>query len=91
MSKDANEYSSKTKREDISAEEISKTLDKFGSGPPYEFQTKASRRRGKRLLTDHCLVKIKLPADIFDKLTSLLLIDTILSISWKTSILILIW
>ena len=42
------EYSSKTKREEISAEEISKTLDKFGSGPPYhEFQTRASRKRGR--------------------------------------------
>ncbi|CAB3998149.1 TBC1 domain family member 5 isoform X1 [Paramuricea clavata] len=35
------------KSKEISAEEISKTLDKFGSGPPYhEFQTRASRRRG---------------------------------------------
>ena len=42
------EYSSKTKGEGISAEEISKTLDKFGSGAPYhEFQTRASRRRGR--------------------------------------------
>lgn len=42
------EYSSKAKREEISAEEISKTLDKFGLAPPYhEFQTKASRKRGR--------------------------------------------
>jgi hypothetical protein len=37
------------KSKEISAEEISKTLDKFGSGPPYhEFQTRASRRRGRQ-------------------------------------------
>ena len=42
-----------TKRE-ISAEKISKTLDEFGSGPPYEFQTRASRRRyGKSVLKPH--------------------------------------
>jgi hypothetical protein len=42
------EYSSKVKREEDIAEEISKTLDKFGSAPTYhEFQTKASRQKGR--------------------------------------------
>ena len=35
--------------QEISAEEISKTLDEFGSGPPYEFQTRVTRPRSGKL------------------------------------------
>lgn len=55
-----------SKKQEISAEEIIKTLDEFGSDLPYEFQTRGSRHRSGENMFDPLNAKLGQPGEITD-------------------------